>query len=293
MTDRSSSATAELSTTQPRNKRVRIKDTIEIHVEDTGGPGRPVILTHAWPLSSEIWQAQVKALSAAGYRVIAYDRRGFGQSSKPTGGYDFDTLADDLATLIESLNLRDAALFGYSMGGGEIVRYFSRHKGRNVTKVGFVGAAATCLLKSSDNPDGVDGAVFEGIKEGVRADRAGYLAVLLKDVLFDVSKRSSTPITQQMLDRWLQIGLQADLKATIECVDAFTGTDFRPELSSVKVPALVLHGTADIPVPIALARAIAQGIPGARMTEYEGVSHGLVVTEQDRVSRDMLTFLAS
>jgi non-heme chloroperoxidase len=273
--------------------RSRMKDSAEIHVEDTGGSGRPVILTHAWPLSADIWESQVKALSSAGYRVIAYDRRGFGRSDKPASRYNFDVFADDLASIINGLDLQGAALIGYSMGGGEVVRYFSRHKGKGVAKAGFVGAAASFLLKTPSNPDGVDGAVFDGIKDGVRKDRAGFLAGLLKDVFFDVGKPSTTAVTPQMLERWLQVALQADVTATIECVDAFNATDFRSELAAVTVPALVLHGTADIPVPIALARATARGIPGAKLIEYEGVSHGLVVTEAERVNRDLLTFLAS
>jgi pimeloyl-ACP methyl ester carboxylesterase len=281
---------------QTRNSRLRMTDSTDIHVKEWNRSGRPVIFTHAWPLSADIWDAQASALSSAGYRVIAFDRRGFGRSGKPPAGYDFDTFADDLAALIRDMNLRDAALVGYSMGGGEVVRYFSRHGGRGVAKAGFVGAAASYLLKTPDNPDGIEAAVFEGIKQGVRKDRPGYLAGLLRDVFFDVDRPATHPVTPAMLQHWVDVALQASPEATIACVDAFNATDFRPELSSVKVPALVLHGTADIPVPIALARATARGIPGSRMIEYDGfydgVSHGLVVTEKDRVTRDLLSFLA-
>jgi pimeloyl-ACP methyl ester carboxylesterase len=179
------------------------------------------------------------------------------------------------------------------MGGGEVARYFSRHQGAGVIKAGFVGAAASYLLKAADNPDGNDATVFEGIKEGVRRDRAGYLAGLLKNVFFDVSRPASTPVTAEMLARWLQVALQADMNATLRCVDAFSATDFRPELAAVDVPTLVLHGDADLPVSIALGRATARGIPGARLIEYAGVSHGLVVTEEKRVTRDLLDFLAA
>jgi non-heme chloroperoxidase len=275
-----------------RSARVRVQDGTSVYIKDWGGSGRPVILTHAWPLSADVWDGPAAALSEAGYRVVAYDRRGFGRSDKPAAGYDFDTFSDDLAAVIRELKLREAALIGYSMGGGEVVRYFSRHEGAGVIKAGFVGAAASYLLKTADNPDGIDAAVFEGIKEGVRKDRAGYLAGLLKDVFFDAGRPASVPVTTAMLERWLKVALQADLQATVRCVDAFNATDFRPELAALKVPTLVLHGDADIPVPIALGRATARGIPGARLIEYAGVSHGLVVTEVKRVTHDLLEFLA-
>lgn len=282
---------------QSRSARLRMKDGTEIYVKSWGDAGRPVVLTHAWPLSADIWDLQAEALATAGYRVFAYDRRGFGRSGKPPSGYDFDTFADDLAVLIRELNLQDAALVGYSMGGGEVVRYLSRHGGRGIVKAGFVGAAASYLLKTPDNPDGIDAAVFEGIKQGVRKDRAGFLAGLLKDVFFDTSKPATNPVTPQALQRWLDVALQASPEATLACVDAFNATDFRPELASVRVPALVIHGLADIPVPIALGRATARGIPGSKMIEYDGmyggVSHGLVITEADRVTRDLKNFLAS
>lgn len=277
---------------QTGSTRIRMADSTEIYVKTWGDAGRPVVLTHAWPLSADIWDIQARALAAAGYRVFAFDRRGFGRSGKPSSGYNFDTFADDLAALIKEMNIRDVAVFGYSMGGGEVVRYFSRHGGRDVVKAGFVGGAANYLVKTSDNPDGIDAAVFDGMKQGVQKDRAGYLAGLLRDVFFDVSRPATNPVTPEMLQRWLDVALQASAQATLECIDAFNATDFRPELSSVKVPTLVLHGTADIPVPIALGRATARGISGSTLIEYEGVSHGLVITEADRVTRDLMNFLA-
>jgi non-heme chloroperoxidase len=285
---------SKMAQAQPaRTTRIRMKDSTNLHVKVWGESNRvPVVLTHAWPLSADVWDFQAQALSRRGYRVIAYDRRGFGRSDKPAEGYDFDTFADDLATLIDEMKLRDAALFGYSMGGGEVVRYFSRHDGRGVSRAGFVGAAASYLLKAPDNPAGIDAAVFDGMKQGVQKDRATYLAGVLKDVFFDATRPATNPVTPQVLQRWLDVALQASAQATVECIDAFNATDFRPELSAVKVPTLVLHGTADIPVPIALGRMTARGIPAANLIEYEGVSHGLVVTEAERVTRDMLSFLA-
>jgi pimeloyl-ACP methyl ester carboxylesterase len=277
---------------QARSARIRTKDSTELHVREWGKEGRPVIFTHAWPLSADIWNYQAAALAEAGYRVIAYDRRGFGRSSQPAAGYDFDTLSDDLATVIAETGARDVTLVGYSMGGGEIARYFSRHGGQRIAKAALVGAAASCLLKSDDNPDGLDRAVFDGIKQGVLGDRKAYLAGLFSDVFFDGKRPATNPVTPATIDWALGIALQAGVDSTVACVDSFSLTDFRPELASVTVPTLLLHGTADIPVPIALARITARGIRQSTMIEYADVSHGLVVTERDRVTRDLLDFIA-
>ena len=244
---------------QGRTVKIKTRDGIELFVKDTGGAGRAVVMTHAWPLNADVWDYQAAQLSKAGFRVVTYDRRGFGRSDKPAGGYDFDTFADDLADVIEQTGVRDATLVGYSMGGGEVVRYFSRHNGRNVAKVGLVGAAAHYLLKTENNPIGIDGAVFDGIKQGVQGDRKAYLAGLLRDVFLDAKRPSTNAVTQEMIDSTLAMAMQASVAATVACVDAFAKTDFRPELAAVKVPTLVLHGTADIPVPFAIGKATAGG----------------------------------
>jgi len=276
-----------------RSARIRTKDGAEIFVKDTGGSGRAIVLTHAWPLNADVWDYQAAALSKAGFRVVTYDRRGFGRSSQPASGYDFDTFADDLATVIAETGVRDAMLVGYSMGGGEVVRYFSRHQGRNVAKAGLVGAAAYYLLKTENNPMGIDGAVFDGIKQGVQGDRKAYLGGLLKDVFLDAKRPSTNPVTQDMVDHLLGLAVQASVAATIGCVDAFSRTDFRAELGTVRVPTLVLHGTADIPVPFALGKATAAGILQSTTIAYQDASHGIVLTERERVTRDLLTFAAS
>jgi non-heme chloroperoxidase len=232
-------------------------------------------------------------LSKAGFRVVTYDRRGFGQSSQPASGYDFDSLADDLAAVIEQSGVRDAMLVGYSMGGGEVVRYFSRHGGRHITRVALVGAAAHYLLKTENNPGGIDGAVFDGIKQGVLGDRKAYLTGLLTDVFLDAKRPATNPVTQDMIDATLAMAMQAGVAATAACVDAFSKTDFRSELASVKVPTLVLHGTADIPVPFAIAKATADGIAGSKLIEYRDASHGIVLTERDRVTSDLSGFVGA
>lgn len=278
---------------QGRTVKIKTRDGTELFVKDTGGAGRAVVMTHAWPLNADVWDHQAAQLSKAGFRVVTYDRRGFGRSDKPAGGYDFDTFADDLANVIEQTGVRDATLVGYSMGGGEVVRYLSRHNGRNVAKAGLVGAAAHYLLKTENNPVGIDGAVFDGIKQGVQGDRKAYLAGLLRDVFLDAKRPSTNAVTQEMIDLTLAMAMQASVAATVACVDAFAKTDFRPELAAVKVPTLVLHGTADIPVPFAIGKATSEGIAQSKLIEYPDASHGIVLTERDRVTRDLQAFIAS
>lgn len=275
--------------------KVKTRDGVELFVKDTGGSARAVVMTHAWPLNADVWDYQAAALSSAGMRVITYDRRGFGRSS-PTGylqGYDFDTLADDLAAVIEQTGVRDATLIGYSMGGGEVVRYFSRHKGRNVARAGIVAGTAWLLLKTEDNPGGIDAAGFEGIKQGVFGDRKAYLGGLLKNLFLDAGQPATNPVTDAMVDGALGLAMQASAAATAACVDSFSQTDFRGELAAVNVPTLLLHGTADKAVPFAMGKAAAAGIARSRMIEYQGGSHGIVLTERDRVSRDLLAFIAA
>jgi non-heme chloroperoxidase len=276
-----------------RTGTVKTKDGVELFVKDTGGNGRTIVLTHAWPLNADIWDYQSSALSKAGYRVISYDRRGFGRSGKPETGYSFDTFADDLAAVIEQTGVRDATIAGYSMGGGEVVRYLTRHNSRNVVKAGLIGAAAYYLLKTENNPLGADGSVFDGMKQGVQSDRKAFLTGLLRDVFFDAKRSSTVPVTQDVLDGALAMAMQASTAATLGCIDAFSRTDFRAELASVKVPTLLLHGTADIPVSFDQAKATAAGIAGSKLIAYDDASHGLVITERDRVTKDLKNFLAS
>ena len=284
-----------------RTGKIKAKDGTELFVKDTGGSGRAVVMTHAWPLNADVWDFQAAALSKAGFRVVTYDRRGFGRSSPTASGYgsgvyqayDFDTFTDDLAAVIEQTGVRDATLVGYSMGGGEVVRYFSRHAGRNVVKAGIVAGTAWLLAKTESNPDGIDGAVFDGIKQGVSGDRKTYLGGLLKDVFLDAKQSAINPVTPEMVDAALAMAMQASVAATAACVDAFGKTDFRAELASVRVPSLVLHGTADKAVPFAMAKATAAGIAQSKMIAYEGASHGMVLTERDRVTRDLQSFVAS
>lgn len=272
---------------------IKLKDGTELFVRDWGA-GRPVILTHAWPLSSDCWEQQAIALVDAGYRVICYDRRGFGRSSQPANGYDYNTYADDLAEVIEATAVKDTALIGFSMGGGEIVRYLSRHGSKSVIKLGLVATVVPGLAKGKNNPNGVDPTFFDGLKDSLRKDRPTFLSGLLKDVFYDVatSANSTHPVSQAVLDWSWQMGMQAGLRALIDSVDAFGKEDFLPDLAAVTMPTLVLHGNADKPVPFELtARRAAAAIKHAQLIEYQGATHGLLVTERERVSKDLLAFL--
>jgi non-heme chloroperoxidase len=287
------SSRAQATNARNRSGTLRTRDGAQLFVKDWGS-GRPVVLTHAWPLSSDCWDQHAVALVEAGYRVIAYDRRGFGRSSQPGGGYDYNGYADDLAAVIDSTGARDLTLVGFSMGGGEIVRYLSRHGNRKVIKVGLVATVVPGLAKNAHNPNGVDASFFDGVKDNLRKDRATFLSGLLRDVFYDVetSKKSTHPVSQAVLDWSMQMAMQASIRALIESVDAFGKEDFTGDLAAVGVPTLILHGNADKPVPFELtAKRAAAAIKQSKLIEYPGATHGLLVTERDRVTHDLLEFL--
>jgi non-heme chloroperoxidase len=268
---------------------ITTSDKTELHVKDWGS-GPPVILLHGWPLSADSWDDQAMAIAAAGCRAIAYDRRGFGRSSQPWSGYDYDTLADDLATVIEATGARDAALVGFSMGGGEVARYMSRHGGKSVVKAALISSVVPFMLKTSDNPAGTEQAKFDQMAQAIKEDRAKFFSGFFKD-FFGVSLLSN-PVSAELLDWARSVSMQASLKATLECAKSFATTDFRPDLAAFKVPTLIIHGTADQTVPIdASARAAAKGITDSTLIEYEDAPHGLFATEKDRLTRDLLDFL--
>nr|WP_209986797.1 alpha/beta hydrolase [Azospirillum picis] len=268
---------------------VEAKDGTKLHVKD-GGHGRPVVLIHGWPLTGDMFEYQGLALLEAGYRVVTYDRRGFGQSGHPASGYDYDTFADDLAAVLDALDLQGATLVGFSMGGGEIARYLTRHGAGRIAKVALVASVVPYLLKGADNPDGVDQSVFDDMKAQIRKDRFAFLQSFAKQ-FYGVGLVSS-PVSSALLDWTFVLALMASPKATIDCVDAFGKTDFRQDLRSFTVPTLVIHGTSDKTVPITPSgRAAAQGIAGAKLIEYDGEPHGLFATAPDRLNRDLIDFI--
>lgn len=271
---------------------VTTRDDVDLYVKEWG-EGRPVILLHGWPLSADMWDPQMMALADAGYRAIAYDRRGFGRSDQPWHGYDYDTLADDLADVMEEMDADDGAtIIGFSMGGGEVARYMSRHGGKGVVAAGLIASIVPYMLQTPDNPDGVPADGFEQIKAGIVKDRAHFFRRTFAPGFFGVGLISH-PVSDDVLDWATNTAMMAGLKGTLDCVDAFGKTDFRPDLAAFRVPTLIIHGTSDKTVPIdPTARAAAKAIAGAELIEYNGEPHGLNVTASDRLTADLLAFLS-
>lgn len=256
------------------------------------GDGPPVVLIHGWPLSGDSWDPVSHALAEAGFRAIAYDRRGFGRSDQSSGGYDYDTFADDLADVMTAMNAtQSTALVGFSMGGGEIARYLSRHGGAGVSRVALVSSVVPYMLKTGDNPDGVPQAAFDEMTEGMLADRAKFFTGFFKE-FFGVGMLTQ-PVSDEVLHLAWITAMQAGLRPTLAAAKAFATTDFRPDLAAFRVPTLVIHGTSDKTVPInATGRAVAEAVPHATLLEYSGEPHGVFATQTDRLIRDMLDFLS-
>ncbi len=263
---------------------------IDLYFEDQG-EGPVVVLIHGWPLNAASWEKQTAALLAAGYRVIAYDRRGFGQSDKPASGYDYDTLASDLDTLLTELDLSDVALVGFSMGGGEIARYFGNHGSERISKAVFIGAIAPNLLKADDNPEGVDRSVFTAIEDAIKADRPAFLQEFLKN-FYNFDTLGGSKISQAVVDANWNVAVQASPKGSLDCVGAWL-EDFREDVAAIDVPTLIIHGTEDQIVPIdASGRRMPALIEGASIVEIEGGPHGILWTHAEEVNAALLDFLA-
>lgn len=268
---------------------VKARDGTELYVEDLGS-GPTMVLIHGWPLSGKMWEYQTNVLPAHGIRTVTYDRRGFGLSDKPWGGYDYDTLADDLASILETLDLTDVTLVGFSMGGGEVARYMSRHAGKRVSKCVLLGSVVPYLRKDKSNPGGVDPSVFEGIKKGLSDDRPGFLTDFSKS-FFGVGMVTS-PVSNSFLAAYCEDAMRAAGHATLAACNAWSSTDFRPDLASFSVPTLIIHGDADHTVPIDLTAKMAQvGISGSALKIYEGAPHGLYYTHRDQLNEDLLKFI--
>jgi non-heme chloroperoxidase len=249
------------------------------------GVGKPVVFVHSWALNSDMWQYQMIHLSGQGLRCIAYDKRGHGRSSQPGYGYEYDTLADDLALLLEGLDLRGVTFVGHSMGCGEIVRYLSRHGSSRVARAVFIGTATPFALKTPDNRDGVDKAVIDKLRASWAKDFPKWLG--------DNARPFFVPETSPEMVQWV-VGmcLQASLKALIDCHHAINETDFRAELAALTIPTLVIHGDADVSEPIEQrGRRTVQLIPGSQFKLYEGAPHGLMFTHMDRLNSDLLAFI--
>lgn len=264
-------------------------DGVKLYYKDWG-TGRTVILLHGWPLNADMWEYQMNFLAEHGCRVIAYDRRGFGRSSQPWAGYDYDRFADDLSELIEALELRDVILVGFSMGGGEVARYIARHGSKRVAKAVLVSAVTPLMIQRDDHPDGMSAGIFDGIRAGLLHDRADFLDKF--GPLFTGADRERSDVSGPMLNWTLGMGLQAGLKGTVDCVKAFSETDFRPDLARFDVPTLIVHGDGDAVVSFEVTgKAAAALVPGATLKVYEDAPHALYFTHKDRLNEDLLAFV--
>jgi non-heme chloroperoxidase len=262
---------------------------INLYYEDHG-TGTPIVLIHGYPLSGASWEKQVPVLLDAGYRVITYDRRGFGKSSQPTTGYNYDTFAEDLHELITELELSDVALVGFSMGGGEVARYIGKYGSKGVSKAVFISSVPPYLLKASDNPEGVDGAIFEGIQKAIVADRYAFFTAFFKD-FYNTDLLLGKRVSEQAVQASWNIAAAASATASLACVPTWH-EDFRDNLTRVDVPTLVIHGDADRIVPIqAAGQRTAKLIKGARLAVVKDGPHCITWTHADEVNTELMNFL--
>ncbi|WP_419728456.1 alpha/beta fold hydrolase [Lichenicola sp.] len=266
-------------------------DGVELFYKDWGS-GKPVVFIHGWPLNADMWEYQMVPMARKGLRTIAYDRRGFGRSDQPGGVYDYDVLADDLHALIETLDLHDVTLVGFSMGGGEVARYLSRHGSARIARMVLLSAVTPFLVKTPDNPDGVDRNIFDQMVEQLSQDRPHFLAGLGKK-LYGAGLLNFS-VSSELLQWTGTLALQGSPLATIDCVRLFSETDFRADMRAFDKPTLVIHGTSDTTVPSEASgqRSVA-AIPGSRFIEYDGAPHGLFYTEHARVTADLLAFIGA
>jgi non-heme chloroperoxidase len=264
---------------------------VNLHYEDVGS-GSPVVLVHGWPLSGRAWEKQVPALVEAGHRVITYDRRGFGWSSQTWGGYDYDTFASDLDVLLRHLEIREAALVGFSMGGGEVARTIARHGTERISKAVFAAAIPPFLFKSKDNPEGgLDDAAIAGFEAGVKKDRIAFLEQFSRQ-FFSAGKELK--VSEEQRRYACDIAAFASPKGTLDCICAFGRTDFRADLKKFQLPTLVIHGDSDAIVPFEVSgKRTAAAIPGAKLELIRGGPHGLNVSHADEFNRALIGFLAS
>jgi non-heme chloroperoxidase len=263
---------------------------IELYYEDHGS-GQPVVLIHGYPLDGSSWEKQTVALLDAGFRVITYDRRGFGKSSKPTKGYDYDTFAADLKAILETLDLNNAVLVGFSMGTGEVARYLSAYGSERVARAVFLGSLEPFLLKTEDNPDGVPQEVFDGLSEAVIADRYAFFTEFFKNFYNSDTFLGTPRLSQEAVNASWNTAAGAGATASVAAQPTWL-TDFRADIPKIDVPALIVHGTADNILPIDVTgRRFAKALPSAQYVEIEGAPHGLLWTHAAEVNEALLAFL--
>lgn len=271
---------------------ITTKDGTHLYYKDWGS-GQPVVFSHGWPLNSDSWEAQMLFLASKGYRTIAHDRRGHGRSSQPWSGNDMDTYADDLATLMDTLDLKNAVLVGFSTGGGEVARYIGRHGTKRVAKAALVSAVPPLMLKTEANPQGLPIDVFNSIRAGEIANRSQLYRDIASGPFFGFN-RPGAKVSQGLIDSFWAQGMQASHRSTLECIKAFSETDFTEDLKKFSVPTLVVHGDDDQVVPIAAsAYGTAKLVKNAKLVVYAGGPHGLADTHKDRLNTDLLAFISS
>jgi non-heme chloroperoxidase len=268
---------------------ITTKDGVDIYYKDWGS-GQPIVFSHGWPLNSDSWESQMFHLANNGFRVIAHDRRGHGRSSQPWDGNDMDHYADDLAAVIEALDLKNAILVGFSTGGGEVARYVGRHGTKRVAKLALVSAVPPLMLKTADNPGGLPIEVFDGIRAGSVKDRSQLYLDIAGGPFYGFN-RPGAKASQGLINSWWMQGMMGGHKNTYDSIKAFSETDFRADLKKFDKPTLVIHGDDDQIVPIdAAGRASAALVKGAKLIVYPGAPHGLTDTHKDKVNADLLAF---
>jgi non-heme chloroperoxidase len=269
---------------------ITTKDGTQLYYKDWG-QGRAVVLSHGWPLSGDAWESQMLFLVSQGYRTIAHDRRGHGRSSQPSEGNEMNTYADDLAELIETLDLHDATLVGHSTGGGEITRYIGRHGTKRVSKAVLVGAVPPLMLKTKNNPGGLPLEVFDGLRASSVTDRSQLYQDLASGPFYGAN-RAGSKVSKGVMDAFWRQGMQSGHKNAYECIKAFSETDFTEDLKTFDIPTLILHGSDDQIVPIgASAKMSSRLVTDAILKVYEGAPHGVTDTHKDHLNADLLAFI--